>query len=280
MKTKSRVLLIDAHNQVYRMHHAFSKTGLKAPDGSPTGALYGVHTLLKKLSGYDYVALVFDPKGKTHRHKLDATYKGNRSEQPDEVQTQLPLVRELGLLYGFQCIVMKGYEADDVIASIASQVKGKVSILTGDKDYIQLMSDRITIVHPKTGPLTEASVIERWGVKPSQFADYLALVGDTTDNFIGVRGVGEKGATAMLTEYGTLLQAIYKHKLFKGNKAKKKEALLGIEMATMKRDLVVPELVPLQQESSNLKKFLRNHGIGLKSKAKVVVSKPRKTLFS
>ena len=185
------LLLVDGSSYLYRAYHAM--TQLSAPDGTPTGALYGVLNMLRRLRtdySHDYCAVVFDDKGKNFRHTLFPDYKATRPPMPDDLRPQAELLPELVRLMGWNVLIVPDVEADDVIGTLAKQGEAagwQVVISTGDKDMAQLVSDRITLVNTMSNEmLDEAGVYTKFGVRPNQIVDYLALMGDKVDNVRGV----------------------------------------------------------------------------------------------
>ena len=205
-----RLFLIDGSSQMYRAYHAIR--GLTGPDGRSTNAVYGFATMLRKLiadQSPDYIAASFDLPGKTFRDELSATYKANRAPMPSDLAEQVPLVHEACEALGVPVLTSDRFEADDVIGTLAAQAHGAgfdVAIVTGDKDFFQLVADGIRVFNPRE-PGTwydSAGVVEKFGVRPDQVVDVLALMGDSVDNIKGVPGIGEKGARDLIAEHGNL----------------------------------------------------------------------------
>jgi len=205
-----RVFLIDGSSQMYRAYHAIH--GLTGPDGKSTNAVYGFSTMLRKLiadHSPEYLAASFDLAGRTFRDELFAEYKANRSPMPPDLAEQVPLVHEACQALGVPILTYERFEADDVIGTLAKQATEagfEVAIVTGDKDFFQLVSDGIKVYNPKDeGTWYDAAgVVEKWGVRPDQVVDVLALMGDSIDNIKGVPGIGEKGARELISTYGDL----------------------------------------------------------------------------
>jgi len=202
--------VIDTFGFFFRNYYALPH--LRSKKGFPTGLLTGFINFIGQLAkehGTDYLVFALDSKEKTIRKEIDPNYKANRPEPPEELQKQLPVAIEWIKKMGFKQIEIPGYEADDVIGSLAefARQKGiKVQIVSHDKDLYQLIDDdRITIYDPvKKIEINEERCREKFGVEPRQIVDYLALVGDSSDNIPGVRGIGPKGATKLLKTFGTL----------------------------------------------------------------------------
>jgi DNA polymerase-1 len=216
--------LIDGHAHAYQQY--FAVAGLTSPDGQPTGAVFGVVRLIKKLiedKKPDYVALVWDPKGKTFRHDLFDAYKANRSPMPPPLKPQIGMITELVELMGVKVITVPKYEADDVIGTLAVQAaqQGIDAVIVGkDKDYAQLISEQICLYDAsKDTKLGAEWLMETKGLKPEQVRDWLALAGDTADGIPGIPGVGDKTAKKILEEWGDIENAIANAEQVKPKKA-------------------------------------------------------------
>jgi len=204
------VFLIDGSSQMYRAYHAIR--GLTGPDGRSTNAVYGFSTMLRKLIADhkpEYIAASFDLAGPTFRDDLAADYKANRAPMPSDLAEQVPLVREACEAMGVPVLTFERFEADDVIGTLAAQARARgfdVAIVTGDKDFFQMVGDGIRVFNPRDeGTWYDAAgVVEKFGVRPEQVVDVLALMGDSIDNIKGVPGIGEKGARELIAAHGTL----------------------------------------------------------------------------
>ena len=203
------LLLIDGSSYLYRAFHALPP--LANSRGEPTGAVYGVANMLRKLlTDYqpDRIAVVFDAKGKTFRDDLFAQYKAHRPPMPDDLRSQIEPLHAIVVAMGLPLLMVEGVEADDVIGTLATQatVAGLNTVIsTGDKDMAQLVDGHVTLINTMSNTtLDVAGVAEKFGVAPAQIIDYLALVGDTSDNIPGIPKVGPKTAAKWLQEYGTL----------------------------------------------------------------------------
>ncbi|MGH8426986.1 MAG: DNA polymerase I [Gammaproteobacteria bacterium] len=267
--SERRLVLIDGSAYLYRAFHALPP--LATADGRPTGAVYGVVNMLKKMLREDaptHVAVVFDAPGPTFRDELFADYKATRPPMPDDLVSQveplLAVIEALGL-----CLIREaGVEADDVIATLAISAAAEgytVEIGTGDKDMAQLVGPRITLVDTMRGTrLDRDGVVAKFGVPPERIVDLLALMGDTSDNIPGIPGVGPKTAAKWLSEYGDL-DAVRAHADEIGGKAGESlrahlAALdLSRELATVKTDLALavgPDaLVPGEPDAVRLRKL-------------------------
>jgi DNA polymerase-1 len=210
---ENTLILIDGSSYLYRAFHALPS--LSNSQGAPTGALYGITTMLKNLlATYQpvYAAIVFDTVGKTCRDELYPDYKANRPPMPDELVKQLSLSHELARALGFPVVLQSGIEADDIIGTLAKQAEAlgmQVLIFTGDKDFAQLVNAAITLIDTmKNTRLDAQGVKDKFGIPPELIVDYLTLIGDTADNIPGVHQVGPKTAVKWLTTYGSLAQLI------------------------------------------------------------------------
>ena len=213
------LLLIDGSHALFRAF--FAVRHLASPSGMPTGAVFGFVSMLQKLlrdKKPDKVAVCFDTSGPTFRHHLDANYKANRPEMPPELSQQWPIAHRVAEEFGLPVLAIPGLEADDLIATLATRAHAQghdVWVVTGDKDLMQLVVDAkdghgaiVQYDEGKGAVYDEAGVTAKWGVRPDQVGDLLAIMGDTADNIAGVRGIGEKGAVKLLADWGSL-DAVY-----------------------------------------------------------------------
>jgi DNA polymerase-1 len=207
------LFLIDGSSQMYRAYHAFRGRGLSNQEGRSTHAVYVFVTMLRKLFADHnpaYIAASFDLAGPTFRDEIASDYKANRAQMPDDLVEQINWVHEACEALGVPILTTKGYEADDVLGTLATRAAEaghKVAIVSIDKDFFQLVrDDAIAVYDPREDGawFDEQGVVEKFGVKPSQVVDVLALVGDTSDNVGGVPGIGKKGAIDLITQYGSL----------------------------------------------------------------------------
>src|SRR6185436_5722066 len=202
--------LVDSMSNIHRAYHAIQRLSTSA--GRPTNAVYGFVTMLRKMvreHSPDLLAAAWDGPQRTLRHEAYAEYKANRVAMADDLATQLPEIREALAAYRIPVIELPGYEADDVIGSLAKKAESQgydVVIVTADKDMLQLVSgDRIRVFHTgKEVFLDDSGVTAFFGVAPGQVGDVLALMGDSVDNIPGVPGVGQVTARKWITEYGNL----------------------------------------------------------------------------
>ena len=211
MATPPRLYLIDGSSQMYRAYHAIR--GLTNPaDGKSTNAVYGFVTMLRKLINDhqpEFIAASFDLAGPTFRDDIVTDYKANRAPMPGDLAEQIPWVHEACEAMGVPILTSHRYEADDVIGTLATKAVAagfEVAIVTGDKDFFQLVDGAIKVYNPKEeGTWFDAAAVkEKFGVAPGQVVDVLALMGDSIDNIKGVPGIGEKGARDLIATYGTL----------------------------------------------------------------------------
>jgi DNA polymerase-1 len=246
-----RFLIVDGANCVYRAFFAPFRD-LRAADGTPTRAVYVFATMLAKVlreEEPDHVVVVFDAPGRTFRHELYADYKATRDAQPEDLSVQFPIARELVQALGLPILEVEGCEADDVIATLVARAPetARISIVTTDRDLMQLVNERVTLLdgirERRFGP---AEVEKRFGVPPERVLDLRALVGDSSDNIPGVKGVGEKTAAQLLGEYGDLENLLAHAGEIRARRprealvAQAAAARLSKELATLRRDVALP----------------------------------------
>jgi DNA polymerase-1 len=249
-RSPPRILLVDGANSLYRAFFAIPH--LRAPDGSPTNAAYGFVNMLGKVireEEPDYVIVVFDPRGKTFRHRLFEDYKAGREATPEDLSAQVPIVRELIDAHRIPVVEVQDFEADDVIATLVHRAPkdARIVVVSTDKDLMQLVSDRVTLVDGmkdrRYGP---AEVEARFGVRPERILDLRALVGDPSDNIPGVKGIGEKGAAKLLEEWDTLEDLLQHVDEVKAKRARTAlvdhgdDARLSKRLATLRTDAPLP----------------------------------------
>lgn len=241
------LLLVDGSSYLYRAYHAMAQ--LTAPDGAPTGALYGVLNMLRRLRSdyaHDYCAVVFDAKGKNFRHEMFADYKATRPPMPDDLRPQAEALPDLVRLMGWPVLVVPQVEADDVIGTLAAQggaAGWDVVISTGDKDMAQLVNERVTLVNTMSGETLDTDGVKaKFGVRPDQIRDYLALMGDKVDNVPGVEKCGPKTAVKWLEAYETLAGVMEHAGEIKGKVGENLQAALSqlplsYDLVTIKTDV-------------------------------------------
>ncbi|WP_168791787.1 DNA polymerase I [Paraburkholderia aromaticivorans] len=203
------LLLVDGSSYLYRAYHAMPD--LRSPDGGPTGALYGMINMLRRMRKEvtaEYSACVFDAKGKTFRDDWYPDYKANRPSMPDDLSRQIEPIHVAVRALGWPLLMIEGVEADDVIGTLSTEAEKRgmnVIVSTGDKDLAQLVSDHVTLINTMTNEtLDRAGVLAKFGVPPERIIDYLSLIGDTVDNVPGVEKCGPKTAIKWLTQFDSL----------------------------------------------------------------------------
>ncbi|MFK8076849.1 MAG: DNA polymerase I [Granulosicoccus sp.] len=253
--TTPPAILVDGSAYLYRAFHAMPP--LTNSKGQPTGAIYGVVNMLRRLvTDYqpEIMVVVFDASGKTFRDDIYPEYKANRASMPDDMRTQIKPLYSVVEKMGFPLVIIEGVEADDVIGTLSVQATAaglKTVISTGDKDMAQLVDENVTLVNTMTNTVMDVpGVIEKFGVKPSQIIDYLTLVGDTSDNIPGVPSCGPKTAAKWLAAYETLDGVIENAESVKGKIGEKlRDAIahlpMSYDLATIRLDLDLP--TPLQE---------------------------------
>jgi len=244
------VYLVDGNSYFYRAFHAIKN--LTNAEGFPTNAIYGFTTMLLKIlkdRKPEAIAIALDSKELTERHHLYEQYKAQRPQMPDSLMVQIPRIKEVIEAFRIPMFQMPGYEADDIIATIACQCaeqNAHVFILTADKDMMQVVSERIKIYDPvKDTIIDESYVIERFGVPPDRVPEVMALMGDAVDNIPGVKGIGEKTAKALITKAGSLDKLLEKPEQFAAPRiaalirAQKDAVQLSRQLATINRTVPV-----------------------------------------
>jgi DNA polymerase-1 len=257
--------LIDGSSQMYRAFHAPVRTAeggfLRNAQGRPTNAVYIFVTMLRKLLNEhrpEYIAASFDLPGRTFRDDLAADYKANRTPMPDELAEQIPMVHAACEALGVPILTSERYEADDVIGTLATKAQAagfEVAIVTGDKDFFQLVRPGISVYNPRdegTWYDTEG-VKEKFGVPPDRVVDVLALMGDTIDNIKGVPGIGEKGARDLIATYGSL-ENLIDHASEVKHKRYREGLLANVDSARQSRELARIRIdVPVDFVADNVK---------------------------
>lgn len=260
--SKKRLYLLDGMALAYRAHFAFIRSNLKNSEGIPTGPILGFANTLVKLLDEEkptHVSVVWDTHEPTFRHEIDDSYKANRPPQPEELKTGIPLIKEMVGFFGITNLEKDGYEADDIIGTLASRAKQEdvdVFLVTPDKDFMQLVQDHVTMVKPDNQNggfqvIDPEGVKEYFGVYPDQVIDVLALIGDTSDNIPGVPGIGKKGAPKLIQKFGSLEKALGEAPNIKAKRAREglmnyaDQALHAKRMVTIKTD--VPETMPWKE---------------------------------
>ncbi|MBU0605271.1 MAG: DNA polymerase I, partial [Candidatus Omnitrophica bacterium] len=249
--SKKRLFLIDGNSFCYRAYYAIRS--LSNSKGQPTNAVYGFITMLGKIikdNSPDMLAVAFDMKGPTFRHKKYDEYKIHRKPMPDELVSQMPYIKKVVSAYNIPIYQLEGYEADDLLATIAKAAEKEdieTFIATGDKDALQLVNDHIKVYNTnKDGMIYDSDKVkEAFGVGPDRMPDIMALMGDASDNIPGVKGIGEKTAIELISEFGSLENLLKNIDNVKGE-AKKKALRDNEKSAVMSRELaVVDTAVPV-----------------------------------
>ena len=247
MADNKRLVLVDGSSYLFRAFHALPP--LMSSKGVATGAIKGVIAMIKKLmddNPESPVAVVFDPSGGSFRNEIYPEYKANRTKMPDDLRSQIEPIKNIIRLMGLPLLVVDGVEADDVIGTLATQARREgvpVLISTGDKDMAQLVTPEVTLINTMNeSVLDEAGVQEKFGVRPDQIIDYLALVGDTSDNIPGVPKCGPKTAAKWLGQFETLDGVMEHADEIKGKVGENLRASLEIlplsyQLATIKLDV-------------------------------------------
>jgi DNA polymerase I len=215
MKNRKTIYLIDGTAYIYRAYHAIQH--LSNSEGLPTQAAFGFSRMLIKLireRNPEYLAMFFDAKGPTFRHRLYPDYKANRPAMPEDMAVQIPYIKAITAGFNLQVIEREGYEADDMIGSVARLAREKgfeVVMVTGDKDFMQLVEDSVTLWDPMKDKTTDLSSIkEKYKLDPHQLIDVMGLWGDASDNVPGVPGIGEKTALDLIREFGSM-ESLYEN---------------------------------------------------------------------
>lgn len=251
-----RIFIIDGANCVFRAFYALPP--LSNSKGMPTGALLGFSRILIKLlreNKPDLAAVCFDTPEPTFRDELFAEYKANRKEPPEELVAQFPYTATIAKMLGYHVLEKPGFEADDVIGTLAkkySEMGYEVVIVSSDKDLMQLVNDKVTLLDEMKGKNIGAKEVEeKFGVGPERVIDVLALMGDSSDNVPGVKGVGPKTASMLIKEYGSLDEVIAHAGELKG--AVSQKIISGVDDAILSRKLVtIDRSVPLSEEDLNI----------------------------
>lgn len=281
MKNKTPIILVDGSSYLYRAF--FATPPLTNSKGEPTGAIYGVTNMIRSLiNQYNptRIAIVFDAKGGSFRKEIYSEYKATREAMPEDLRVQIEPIHAILKAMGLPLLCIEGVEADDVIGTLAKQAEAEglnVLISTGDKDMAQLVSDKITLINTMNNVILNPQGVEqKFGVPPNKIIDYLALMGDSSDNIPGVAGVGEKTATNLLTKFNGI-NDIYQNidnidKLsIRGAKSIKQKlidnednARLSYLLATIKTDVAIDftneQLKSASCDTNKLKQYFEYHG--------------------
>ncbi|QNG18616.1 DNA polymerase I [Rhodococcus triatomae] len=250
------LLLLDGHSLAFRAFYALPAENFKTQSGQTTNAVYGFTSMLINLlrdENPTHVGAAFDVSRKTFRAEMFADYKANRASAPDEFRGQIDVTKDVLGALGIPVMAIEGYEADDIIATLATQAQAlgyRVLIVTGDRDSLQLVNDDVTVLYPRKGVsdltrFTPEAVEEKYGLTPSQYPDYAALRGDPSDNLPGIPGVGEKTASKWIREYGSLVGLVDNVDKVRGKvgdalRENLPSVLLNRELTEMIRDVALP----------------------------------------
>ena len=273
-ENQKKLVLVDGSSYLFRAYHGLPQ--LTSPSGHPTGAIYGVLNMLRKLikdEQPDRVAVVFDAKGKTFRNDIYPEYKANRPPMPDDLRIQIEPLHQIIKAQGLPLSSIEGVEADDVIGTLAREAAAdgfQVLISTGDKDMAQLVNDHVSLINTMNNHyMDEAAVVEKFQVRADQIIDYLALMGDSSDNIPGVPKVGPKTAAKWIAEYGSLQAVMQNAESIKGKIGENLRASLDFlpmsyELATIKLDcdtgINVDQLVQQPGDAAVLAAYYREFG--------------------
>lgn len=300
MGTKPILCLIDGSAIAYRSYFGMMRQRLTTSDGQPTGAVYAFVNSIQKIITElqpDYLAVTFDAPAKTFRHELFADYKGTRQATPEELVQQLPYIFEFIKAANIPLIIKPGFEADDIIGTLAKIGKEQnlqVYIISSDKDMMQLLSESVVMLKPaiagKEEEVLDATAVEQQlGIKPDQIPDYLALIGDTSDNIPGIKGIGPAKAQPLLKEFGTLENLLQNCERIANPRIRSlvqegaKSAQISKELATINTDLpldiALQDLArkePDEAALSDLFRRLEFYSFIKPTKAETKVAKPSK----
>lgn len=266
---KADLIIVDAHALAYKAYYALLQQNLKNSDGMPTGAIYGFFRMLfKLLNEYKpkYIAITWDPPEKTFRHEIYTEYKANRKPMPDDLIYQIETIKEFLKKIGFPIIISNNYEADDIIGTLVEKFKNKYKIilLTGDKDCYQLLDKNVLMLRGTKGvsefiEITLDYLKKENGITPEEVPDYMALVGDTSDNIPGAKGIGPKTASELIKKYKTIenlynhldeLKSTIKQKLIES----KDNVFLSKKLCIIKKDL--KDILEISEEQLKVPNYL------------------------
>lgn len=250
-----KLILIDGSGLIYRSFYAVPPF-MRSPAGVQTNAVFGFANILLSIISTqkpDFLAVAWDKRGPTFRHEAFAEYKATRTAAPDELYAQIPLVKELVKTFTIPTFEAAGFEADDIIATIAALTKSQKNlellVATGDFDIFQVVRDDVKILYPTKGfkaaeIFGTSDIVKKYGIHPEQIPDYKGIAGDASDNIPGVHGIGDKGAISLLTEFGSL-ENVYENLpkvrevLRKKLEASREQAFMSKELATLRLDVPV-----------------------------------------
>ena len=255
-KNNQHICLVDGSTYIFRAYHALPPLTRKS-DGFPVGAISGFCNMLDKLvreekekRGITHIVVVFDASGKTFRNEIYKDYKANRSEAPEDLVPQFPVIRQATSAFNIPYVELMGFEADDLIASYAKEAEQKdmqVTIVSSDKDLMQLVSNKTSMLDTMKGKLIDKDgVFEKFGVYPEKVIDVQSLAGDSVDNIPGIPGIGIKTAALLINEYGDLNGLFKNASSIKQNKRRENiiefedQAYISKKLVTLKNDIPLP----------------------------------------
>ena len=254
---EATLYLVDASSYMYRAYFAI-RQNLATSKGFPTKAIFGITNMLLKLlreKNPTNIAVVWDAKGPTFRHELYDKYKANRPEMPDDLVVQIPWIRKIVDALGLCQLEKEGYEADDIIATIVKKLNLDTLIVSGDKDLIQLISDKVTIWDPMKDEIIDLNEVKkRFGIEPYQYLDVLALCGDSSDNIPGVPGIGIKTALKLIQEFGSIENLLANLDKVKQKRLREKLKEAQKDIPLWRKLVSLEENVPIEVD---LKQFKR-----------------------
>jgi len=241
-ESRKTLYLVDGTSNIFRAFYAIR--GLTSPSGRPTNAILGFTQMLRKLlheENPEFIAVAFDRPEPTHRHAVFPSYKANRQAPPEDLVVQIPGIKEVCRILGVHQVEMAGYEADDLMGTLARKAAAEgfqVVLVSSDKDLLQLVGESVAVLHPSRGEFLDREAVKRsFGVYPEQVTDVLALMGDSSDNVPGVPGIGEKGARDLIATFGSLEECL--HRASEITRKSYRESLLEHrEQARVSRNLV------------------------------------------
>jgi DNA polymerase I len=271
-KNREEIYLIDGSAYIHRAYHAMG--GLSNSKGFPTGAVFGFTNMIVKTMRErkpNRIAVVFDAPGKTFRHDQYPDYKANRPSMPDDLRLQIPKIHEIVAAYNLPSLALNGYEADDIIATLTHQARQKgwsTIIVSGDKDLTQLVGPDVLMWDPQRDVLYDSRAVEeKFGVPPEKILDLMALMGDSSDNIPGIPGVGQKTASNLLQQFGSLdgiienVDKISRKKLQEAIGTNRDQAFLSKKLASLcfeaPLDIEIDALVPGANNVDELRKIFK-----------------------
>lgn len=267
-----KLIIVDLSNIIYRSYFAIRP--LHAPDGTPVNALSGTISMILKMIEEErpsHILIAKDMDSPSFRKQKHPEYKANRKTPDNELIIQIPLIHKLLDFLGLTQIGIEGYEADDIIASACKTYQeffDQILIFSSDKDLMQLVNEKVSMLDPKKGILDPEKVKNKMGVPPEQILDYLSILGDNADNIKGIKGIGAKGAASLLLKYNTLDNIYNNLHDLKGSIPKKlleskKEAYIARSLIELMYDAELPEINELNYmhvDKSDTMNFLKNLG--------------------